>query len=212
MSHRRMTVLFGSILAFSAIGAGGCAETSYRKEYYIVEVTRNAPPVAVRSDETLEVRRFTVNTAFATRSLVYRLNEYQYEPDYYRQYLIAPAAMITEETRHWLANSGLFKQILPPGSQIASSYSLQAIVTALYGDFTDKAAPAAVLRIRFFVAQRKGGDEVIIFSRAYRTATPMSDKTGPALVDAMSKNLVEILTRLETDLQTALTGKAGEAG
>jgi cholesterol transport system auxiliary component len=212
MSHRRMTVLFGSILVFSALGAGGCAETSYQKEYYILEATRNAPLAAARSDETLDVRRFTVSTAFATRSMIYRLSEYQYEPDYYRQWMIAPAAMLTEQTRHWLANSGLFKQVVPSGSQIVPSYSLQAIVTAMYGDFTDKAAPTAVLRIRFFLAQRKGGEEAIIFSQPYRTATPMSDNTGPAFVGAMSKNLVEILTRLEADLQTILTGKAGKTG
>lgn len=210
MSHRRITVLISSILAFSAILVGGCAESSYRKEYYIVEVTRNAPPVAVKTDEILEVRRFSVNTAFATRSLIYRLSEYQYEPDYYRSYLIPPAAMLTEETRHWLANSGLFKQIMPSGSQIVPTYTLQAIVTAIYGDFTDKSAPAAVLRVRFFLAQRKSGEEKIVFSQVYRTATPLSNKTGQALIDALSKDLDDILTRLEADLQALLTGKAGK--
>lgn len=209
MSHHRMTVLSCSILVFSAIMASGCAEPSYRKEYYILEVTRDAPPVATKIDETLEVRRFSVNTAFATRSLVYRLSEYQYEPDYYRQYLIAPGAMITEETRHWLATSGLFKQIVPPGSQITPSYTLQAIVTALYGDFTDKAAPVAVLRIRFFLAQQKGGDEVIVFSQSYRTAMPISATTGQAFIDALSKDMVEVLTHLEADLEKTLAGKTG---
>ena len=212
MSHRRMVVLFGSVLALAVIGASGCTELSSRKEYYILEVTRNAPPAAAKSDETLEVRRFTVNTAFATRSLLYRLSEYQYEPDYYRLWLIAPAAMLTEETRHWLANSGLFKQVLPSSSQIAPSYSLQAVVTALYGDFTDRSAPAAVLRVRFFLTRRKEGEETIVFSQAYKAATPLSDKTGQALIDALSKDLVEVLTRLEADLQAVLAAKAGSPG
>jgi cholesterol transport system auxiliary component len=211
MSHRRMTSLSFSILALSAVLAGGCAESSYQKEYYILEVTRSAPPLT-KSDATLEVRRFTVSTAFASRSLIYRLNEYRYEPDYYRQWLISPADMLTEETRHWLASSGLFKQVLPPGSQIPASYTLQTIITALYGDFTNKAAPTAVLRARFFLVQHKGGNETIIFSQAYRTAKPLSDKAGQALINALSEDLVEILTHLEADLQTVLTERAGKTG
>ena len=205
---RRVTGFWCFLLALSAVAVNGCGVSTSRKEYYILEVTRQAAPVATRSDKTLEIRRFTVGTAFATRNLVYRLGEFQYEPDYYRLFLIAPAQMLTEETRHWLANSRLFRQILPPNSQMVPSYSLQAIVAALYGDFTDKSAPVAVLRMRFFLTQRKEGDETTVFSQVYRAATPISDKTGPALVRALSQDLVEILTRLEADLADFLAGKS----
>lgn len=209
---RRVTAFLCLLLALSAIGVGGCGTISSRKEYYLLEATRKAAPVATRSDKTLEIRRFTVSTAFATGNLIYRLGEFQYEPDYYRLFLIAPAPMLTEETRHWLANSALFKQVLPPNSQMVPSYTLQALVTALYGDFTDKSAPVAVVRIRFFLTQRKDGEEATVFSQVYRTATPLSDKTGPALISALSQDLVEILTRLEADLANFLSGKTGGKG
>jgi cholesterol transport system auxiliary component len=207
MSRHRVNALLCSILALSALAIGGCGQGSYGREYYIIEAVRNAGPAEAKSDESLEIRRFNISTAFASRNLIYRLGEYQYEPDYYRQFLIAPAIMITEETRHWLAGSGLFKLVLPSGSQITPTYTLQGIVTALYGDFTDKAAPTAVVRIRFFLMQHKDGSDTVVFSQAYRTASPLPDRTGRSLIDAFSKDMAEMLTQLEADLAKFLATK-----
>lgn len=212
MSRRRASELLCSVLALSAGAVGGCGQGTYAREYYILEATRQARPPETRGEASLEVHRFNINTAFASRNLVYRLGEFQYEPDYYRQFMIAPATMITEETRHWLADSGLFKQVLPPGSQVAPTYTLQGLITALYGDFTDKAAPAAVMRIRFFLTQHKSGGDIVVFSQSYRMATPLSGRTSLELIDAFSKDLAEILTRLEADLTKSLADQTKGAG
>ena len=196
----RVSAIVCSILVVSALAMGGCGEGTAAKEYFMLDVAREAEPVPARSDATVEVRRFSINTAYASRNLVYRLGEFQYEPDYYRQFMISPAMMITEVTRHWLAGAGLFKQVLPPGTPAVPTYTLQGIVTALYGDFIDKAAPTAVVRIRFFLVRHVEGTDTVLFSQAYRTAGPLPDRTGPALIEAFSKDMVEILTGLETDL------------
>ncbi len=210
MSRRRATVLLCSVLALSALAAGGCGQESYAKEYFILDAARQASRIQTPADASLEVNRFNINTAFASRSLVYRLGRFQYEPDYYRQFMIAPATMITEETRHWLASSGAFKQVLPPGSQVSPTYTLHGLITDLYGDFTDKQAPAAVMRIRFFFTQHTRDSDKVVFSQSYRVATPLSERTGQDLMDAFSKDLVEILTRLENDLRTAVAEQAGK--
>jgi ABC-type uncharacterized transport system auxiliary subunit len=212
MSHRRVNALLCLILALSALVIGGCGQGSYGKEYYILDVIRNAGPSEVKGDETLEVRRFNIGAAFASRNMIYRLGQFQYEPDYYHQFLIAPATMVTEETRHWLADSGLFKQVLPSASQVTPTYSLQGIITALYGDFTDKATPTAVVRIRFFLMQHQNGGDTIIFSQAYKAAAPLPDRTGRALIDAFSKDMVDILTHFEADLGKFLSGKTEGSG
>jgi len=196
----RVSAIVCSILVVSALAMGGCGEGTAAKEYFMLDVAREAEPVPARSDATVEVRRFSINTAYASRNLVYRLGDFQYEPDYYRQFMISPAMMITEVTRHWLAGAGLFKQVLPPGTPAVPTYTLQGIVTALYGDFTDKAAPTAVVRIRFFLVRHVESTDTVLFSQSYRTAGPLPDRTGPALIEAFSKDMVEILTGLEADL------------
>jgi ABC-type uncharacterized transport system auxiliary subunit len=196
------------MLVLSAATVTGCAQSTPGKEFFMIEALRSPGVVQTPSDATLEVHLLNVDTAFASKNLVYRLGEFQYETDYYRQFLVTPGQMITERTRRWLADSGLFKQILPSSSQITPTYSLQGIVTSLYGDFTKESAPVAVMRIRFFLAGHGSEEGAIVFSQAYRVTQPLSAKTAEALMDAFSRDLTEILTRLEDDLRKYLAKPA----
>ncbi len=191
--------------------AGCAAPAAYEKTYYILKAARQAAPVEAHTDATLEVRRFSVDAAFADKGLVYRLDEFKYESDYYHQFLIAPGIMITEKTRAWLADSGLFAHVLPAGSRPQATYTLEGSVTALYGDFTNESAPTAVMEIRFFLLSNTDAWETVAFAETYRAATPVPARTADALVAALNESLTEILTRLEADLQRTLADKTDTA-
>ena len=120
--------------------------------------------------------------------------------------------MITERTRDWLADSGLFTRVLPVGSRIVPDYTLEGNVTALYGDFSSESAPAAVMEIRFFLLDNADGTRRWSSLETYRAATPVPDKTTEVFVEALNKSLADILARLEADLQKALAGKPNAAG
>jgi len=212
MSHAiRAFLSFAFVL--SAIAIGGCGQGATAvQEYYILEAARKAAPITTPIDATLEVRRLTVDAAFASKNLVYRTGEFKYEPDFYREFLISPASMITEHTRRWLADSGLFKQVLPTGSQIAPTHTLEGTVSALYGDFRDESAPQAVLEIRYFLVDHKTPDGSVVFWRSYRAANTIASRTVQSHMDALSQALADILTRLEADLQTALANQTGKTG
>jgi cholesterol transport system auxiliary component len=160
----------------------------------------------------LEVHRFSVNNAFVTRNLVYRLGEFKYEVDYYRQFLIPPGTMITEQTRGWLTDAGVFTLVLPVGSRVTPDYTLEGNVVALYGDFSNPSAPAAVMEIRFFLLDNTSRREKVIFAESYRAAVPVPDRTAEVFVNALNKALADILGRLETDLQKVSAGGAGASG
>jgi hypothetical protein len=136
-----------------------------------------------------------------------RLGRVEYETDAYRQFLIAPGTMITEQTRAWLADSGLFQRVVPAGSRIAPDYTLEGNVTALYGDFSDESAPAAVMEMRLFLLDNSGGTEKVAFAQTYHAATPVSDRTTEVFVEALNRSLVDILGRLESDLQREFSTK-----
>lgn len=209
---RRMDAFSCLALVLSGIVVGGCSQSTAVQEYYILGAARKSAPVAAPNDATLDVRRLSVDSAFAKKDLIYRLGEFQYEPDFYRAFLISPGAMITEQTRRWLADSGLFKQVLSSSSQTAPTYTLEGTVAALYGDFRDEAAPVAVMEIRYFLVEHKTSDGVVVFSQFYRAANPVLIRTVQALMDALGKDLTEILTRLEADLQTTLAEQAAKTG
>jgi cholesterol transport system auxiliary component len=204
-------------LVFLGSFAGGCATgSSGEKQQYILEAVRPGEAVQPVVEGSLEVHRFSVDAAFATRNLVYRLGRFEYETDYYRQFLIAPGTMITEQTRDWLADSGLFTRVLPMGSRLAPGYTLEGNVTSLYGDFSKGSTSAAIIEIRFFLLDNANGTEEVAFARTYRIATPVQDRTAEIFVDALNRSLADILTRLEADLKEAFSGKgrgpSGDSG
>lgn len=205
----RLLVFSTSCLLAVASFAGGCAGGFDRNEqYFILEAVRQGGPVQPVADGSLEVHRFSIDAAFMTKNLVYRLGEFKYEADYYRQFLIPPGTMITDRTRDWLADSGLFQIVLPMGSRIVPTYTLEGNVAALYGDFADEAAPSAVMEIRVFLLENAGGQEKVVFSETYRATAPVSSRATDDFIDALNRSIVEILTRLESDLQEVLVGRA----
>ncbi|MEN6335176.1 MAG: ABC-type transport auxiliary lipoprotein family protein [Phycisphaerales bacterium] len=189
--------------------AGGCSSVSPQQEdRYLLEVVRPGEPLPTIVNGSLEVQRFSVNAAFTARNFVYRLDQFKYETDYYRQFLIAPSAMITEQTRNWLARSGLFTEVLPTGSRVVPDYTLEGNVTSLYGDFSNESSPAAVIEVRLFLLNNVRGNENVVFTQIYRAAVPMQDRTAQAFVAALNQGFADILGRLEADLQKALKNSA----
>jgi len=199
----------GAVLAVTLVGcAVGTSE--HDRKYYLLEAVRQGPAATGRSEATLRVRRFDVDTAFAGKGLVYRISEFQYESDHYHEFLIPPGIMIAEQTRDWLVNSGLFRRVLPVRSPLESTYLLEGNVTALYGDFTNKAAPQAVMEIRFFLVGPPDAGETVMFAQTYRAVTPVPARTAEAFIGTLSRGLAEILTRMEADLQKALAERPAE--
>ena len=87
----------------------GCgSRQAYDKKHYILNATRQGESRRAAMDSILDVRHFTIDSAFSGRGLVYRTGEFQYDSDFYSEFLTSPAAMITDKTRTWLAESGLF--------------------------------------------------------------------------------------------------------
>ena len=135
------------IIASSLLsGCGG--PKPYNKNYYVLNVHRSPETAKPDNNFILDVRTFTIDSAFDSKGLVYRTAEFEYETDFYNEFLISPAIMITEKTRTWLLNSGIFKLVLDKASYIDPTHTLQANITALYADRREK---KAVMEIRTFL-------------------------------------------------------------
>jgi ABC-type uncharacterized transport system auxiliary subunit len=201
MIRIRLKLLVCPALLLSGLLLSGCGQSALtERRYYVLDTVRGGPPAALHRDTTLRLRRFNVDEAFAARGLVYRIDEFRYEPDYYHHFLVLPGVMITEEARDWLANSGLFGRVTAVGSRLESTYLLEGNVLDLYADFTNKSAPEAVMEIRFFLLVGPEGGETVALSETYRAVTPIAAATAQAVVEALSQSLADILTRLEADI------------
>ena len=182
--------------------ASGCGDRqAYEKKHYILKAVRHGDSIRTEIDSILEVRRFTIDSAFAGKGLVYRTGEFEYEPDFYNEFLISPAAMITDKMRNWLAESGLFGAVPDVGSLVDPTHVIEGNITALYGDFRDRSSPKAVMEMRFFLLKVKTtGESTPIFGKTYKVTVDIESENPQDLVKAIDKCLEDVLTSLEKDL------------
>ena len=192
-----------------AVTLSGCVRTSVDKRYYLLEAVRPGEPAAAQSDTVLEVRRFTIDAAFADAGLVYRRDELVYESDFYHEFLVSPAVMVTEKTRFWLARSGVFERVLAPGSLLQPTHTLEGNITMLYGDLSDASAPRAVMELHCFLLASEDVDQTVVSGKVYGASNPLEARTADALVKALDRCLTQILERLEADLKQSLAGTSG---
>ena len=126
----------------------GCGSTMNKNQYVLEVSPPHTAKVVHPPSAILEVRTFTIDSEFSGRQMVYRIDEFRYAPDYYNEFLIPPAMMITEATENWLADAGAFAHVVEPGTAMMPTYILSGSIVACYADIRDKAAPAAVLKVR----------------------------------------------------------------
>jgi cholesterol transport system auxiliary component len=201
MNDKLIRSFLGLSLAASAMAIMGCGAKSYEKQRYLLDAQRAPSTAAGDRQNIVEVRRFTIDPAFSAKGLTYRKSEFEYESDFYNEYLIAPDAMVTEKVRNWLSASGLSRRVLDPGSYVDPTYVLEGNVVGLYGDFRDKSSPKAIMEIRVFLLDMKtAADPAIVFGKTYNSSAALESEGAGGLVSALDRCLVEILTDLEEDL------------
>jgi cholesterol transport system auxiliary component len=193
------------VILLSAVLWSGCINhRSYTKCQFILDTARPPLPMGPGRDVVLAVRGFTIDPAFDSRGLLYRKGESEYEPDFYNEFLIAPQDLLSSQTRHWLAQSGICKAVLEPGSLVEPTHILEGNVLALYGDCRGRSLPQAVMEIRVFLVANKDSQPQIVFAHDYRASQQAEARTAEALVGAFNGCLEQILTQLEKDLSEVL--------
>ena len=192
---------FCPTLAILILALAGCARQAANSQFYLLQTPREAPPATTQNEAILTLPRFTIDAAFAGRGLVYRLDEFRYESDPYNEFFISPAEMITEQARQWLAQSGLFAQVVGSTRSLDATHQVEANITALYGDFRDEDAPKAIVKIRFFFLHTdRRGDTEILLAKPYAAVIDV-DAAGPQdLIAGFDRALQTILTEFEKDL------------
>jgi ABC-type uncharacterized transport system auxiliary subunit len=83
-----MNTLFSCLcLTATLVMNCGCGPRPYNKRYYILDVERETEALRPNRELILEVRRFTIDAAFESKGLVYRKGEFEYESDFYNEFL-----------------------------------------------------------------------------------------------------------------------------
>ncbi|WP_421901175.1 ABC-type transport auxiliary lipoprotein family protein [Maridesulfovibrio sp.] len=203
-SNKSYLCRFAVLLVVVAVCAvAGCVKLerpSLDRKYYTLDVVRaEKQKNEVKAVKNLIVRRVKISPRYEDRDLVYKMGDNVFEADYYNSFFVPPAALVTQELRVWMGNSGIFANVLGPESLGTGELLLEGVVNSIYGDYSGP-EPKAVIRMQFILLNNSNPDLPIVYSRDFSRDIVIG-ATGPAaLVKAMNKGLTEIFVELEKDL------------
>jgi cholesterol transport system auxiliary component len=192
-----------ALLAVAALASCSLSRTSPVKRTFLLEP---APAAAVAVARPLSVRVGTVSVAapFRGKAFVYREADLRYDADYYYEFFVAPAAMISEALARSLAASNVFRRVVPFGATADDGdFVLDGFVSELYGDAREAAKPAAVLAISFYLTPTDIATPGVVWSKEYRQRVAAAGNGPEALAQAWNTALTAILADLVRDLAAA---------
>lgn len=203
-----MTVPMGA-LGFTLLAASfllfGCVsiERSYPdKRYFVLDISLKKSQQDPADSGILQMASARVSPRYADRNFVYRRSDTRFESDFYNQFLISPAALVTEELRRELSQAGLFKLVVGSANPLAPTHIMETMVNTLYGDFRDLKAPKAVIEMEFFLTQ-EASPSGIVFHKLYQRIVPVQERNPEALVRGWNQGLESISGSLVSDLKAS---------
>lgn len=199
-SHQRICRVI-LLLLISCYGCVSLERTYPEKRYFVLEAAQSVVPANPPGERILSVDNLRVSPRYADRSFVYRISEAGYETDFYNQFLTATDVMIGEEVRRGLGASQFFKYVVGSSNQLQPNYVLEGSINALYGDFRNLNAPAAVLEIEFFLHNEDAANPGIALQKRYMKSVAIDTRSPDALVKGWNAALNEILAALLADMK-----------
>jgi cholesterol transport system auxiliary component len=180
----------------------GCMSRQYvEKRTFALDVSRGET-VTGENEAILRVRTFRASPRYEGKKFVYRGESLSYESDFYNEFLTSPDTMITEEVRQWLADSGLFQQVVGFSGQVQPTHILEGTITDLYGDFSERGSPPrAALQMEFYLSKDIAGRSETVFNNRYRHEARIQRDSPEELIQGWNKALARILTDFEEDLR-----------
>lgn len=198
----RALVIAGCAALALTLAACSLSRPAPVKRTFLLEPSAPAA-VAAPKAATLRVGSVNVAAPYRGKAFVYRQDDLKFEADFYSEFFVAPAAMLSEATAKALASSGAFRRVIPPGATDEGDFVLDGFVVDLYGDARDPAKPAAVLSATFYLSRANVLMPSVIWSREYRQRVPVAEPGPEALARAWNSALATILADLARDLAAA---------
>ncbi len=188
-------------LALAGMLAGCLSRPGLERHTFALESPPPAGNLPATNQAVLAIRLLEVSPLFEGRSFVYRTGPDRYQADPYAGFLIAPARALAIPLRGYFRNSGAFKDVMEPGSQLGANTFLEVYVTELYGDFRPSSRPAAVLSMRMLFFDPEGLNKHHPFlNKEWSRRVPLQKKTAAALVGGWNQALAQTMAEVTSEL------------
>lgn len=190
-------------MAAMVVSMTGCLDLkkSYpEKRAFVVDVGTPQQETSSSNAIVLKIHKFRVSPLFAGRAMVYRIADLQYESDFYDEWFVAPATLVTQQAYNWLSKSGGLQLVVFGTNHVEPTHLLEGTVTEFYGDF--RAAPRAVFSLELHLLDALH-ERQPLFRRTYHQDVPLSDRSSEALARGLTEALRAVLVDVAKDIPAA---------
>jgi ABC-type uncharacterized transport system auxiliary subunit len=202
MKTRQIPILTVTVITLFCVA--GCGKQQFDKQRYWLDIQRPESVSSKTSAAILSVNTFSIDSAFRSRSIVYKRADHEFENSFYMEYLVPPAKMMTEQTRQWLSDSGLFTRVLQPGNTMKPTHVLEGHIIKAYVDASVSDRAAAELEISLYLLDKEKGKKEILFGKTYTVREPMDSTKAEDYFKALDVATTKILQQVEIELATLL--------
>jgi len=152
------------------------------------------------------IRPVSAPSPYREPSLVYRTSDVEFETDYYNRFMTSPPGQLTRTIVQWSDAIGWTACPESTADSRIKHVILRPTLEALYGDFRDRAHPAAVAEMQFTLTHVDPTCQCsrVLLSKLYSERVELETSSPAALVHAQSRAVENILHRLRADLSAIL--------
>jgi ABC-type uncharacterized transport system auxiliary subunit len=188
--------------------AGGCVnfkQPRNRVQHYTLEYASPEITDLVPLPVSLKVERFSVASAYNTNRIIYRDGSFKLNEYFYHKWRANPGDMVTDFLRRDIQNSGLFKAVLPHGSDFPFSCALEGSVDEFVEWDTPEGWKAVLsITITLMASNEPDVSKRILFQKTYRAEKPFPEKNPQGLSQAMSLAMGDISSSVIRDIYSVL--------
>lgn len=159
------------------------------------------------SAPVLLVRPFRAVGELEARGFLVRAPDGRVERDFYHEHALPPAERVGQLALRWLADSGLFRAVLAPGTLAEPDLALDGRLAALHVAREADGGSSAVVELESVLVDARSG--ALLHLGRYLEREELAGEDPALVVAGWDRALERVLARLEHDLGQALARADG---
>ncbi len=186
------------VIFFSINSCGNILKKDFpQKKYYILEPDYSKIIQNPKYFNSIRVVRIKISPFFEGKNFVYRQGEFNYESDFYNEFLVFPSNAFLECITRWLAESNTGEVL--SNTIYEDTYLISASVDSLYIDFRNEKVPKSILEIQFSL--QKNNEQESLFKKKYSYEGKLEIISPEEIIKSWNVGLTDVLHNFENDLR-----------
>ena len=190
----RRRALLGAGLAAPLAGCGLSERPYTERRQWPLVVRRPAILPPAEQGKVLLVRNIAAAPGLGVRGLQSLQPDGSLAIDFYEEWAVPPAESVESDLRQGLAEAGLFRAVVAPGSRLTADLVLEGTLTAF---LADPAAGTARATLSVVLLDQRPNPVKVLMQRSFTADRKLTANDGPGIAHALQAALADLLGQVE---------------